>query len=51
MAEKIKKNEELQLDDSVKQNSKGQVILGQLYGPCADFINPTRNGRVYDQSL
>lgn len=46
-----KKNEELQLDDSVKQNSKGQVILGQLYGPCADFINPTRNGRKYDESL
>lgn len=45
------KNEELKLDDSVKQNSKGQVILGQLYGPCADFLNPTRNGRMYDESL
>lgn len=45
------KNEALQLDDSVKQNSKGQVILGRLRGPCADFINPTRNGRKYDESL
>ncbi|WP_300924741.1 hypothetical protein [uncultured Clostridium sp.] len=46
-----KKNEVLQLDDTVKQNSKGEVILGQLYGPCADIINPTRNGRKYDEAL
>lgn len=45
------KNEALKLDDSVKQNSKGQVILGRLTGPCADFIHPTRNGRKYDESL
>lgn len=45
------KKEELKFDDSVKQNSKGQVILGRLYGPCADFINATRNGRKYDESL
>lgn len=49
MAER--KNETLKLDDSVKQNSRGQVILGRLEGPCADFINPTRNGRQYDESL
>ena len=45
------KNEALKLDDSVKQNNKGQVILGRLTGPCADFIHPTRNGRKYDESL
>lgn len=45
------KNETLKLDDSVKQNDKGQTILGRLSGPCADFINPTRNGRKYDESL
>ncbi len=45
------KNEELILDDSIKQNNKGQVILGKLSGPCADFLNPTRNGRMYDESL
>lgn len=45
------KNETLKLDDSVKQNDKGQAILGRLSGPCADFINPTRNGRKYDESL
>lgn len=44
-------NEALKLDDSVKQNDKGQVILGRLTGPCADFIQPTRNGRKYDESL
>ena len=48
--EKVKR-EELQLDDSVKQNNKGQVILGRLTGPCADFLNPTRNGRQYDETL
>ena len=45
------KNETLKLDDSVKQNNKGQTILGRLSGPCADFINPTRNGRKYDEPL
>lgn len=45
------KNETLKLDDSVKQNSKGQVILGRLEGPCADFFCPTRNGRQYDETL
>lgn len=45
------KNEALKLDDTVKINDRGQTILGTLEGPCADFINPTRNGRVYDQSL
>ena len=50
MANKLNKAE-LQLDDTVKVNSKGSVILGRLAGPCADVINPTRNGRKYDESL
>ena len=45
------KTEVLKLDDTVKENKKGQVILGRLTGPCADFLNPTRNGRQYDESL
>ena len=45
------KKEDLVLDDTVKKNSKGEVILGQLYGPCADFLLPTRNGRGYSESL
>ena len=47
----IKTNEELSLDDSVKVNKNGSPILGRLQGPCADFINSTRNGRKYDESL
>ncbi len=47
----IKANEELSLDDSVKVNNKGNPILGRLQGPCADFLQPTRNGRKYDESL
>lgn len=43
------KNERLILDDSVKQNKKGEAILGKLYGPVAEFIVPTRNGRMYDE--
>ena len=46
----IKTNEELSLDDSVKVNKSGNPILGRLQGPCADFLQPTRNGRKYDES-
>ena len=51
MADTVKRNEELVLDDSVKMNSKGEAILGVLEGPCADVINPTRNERQYDEEL
>lgn len=44
-------NEELKFDDSVKVNSRGDPILGRLTGPCADIINPTRNGRKYSNEL
>lgn len=43
--------EELTFDNSVKVNSKGDPILGRLTGPCADIINPTRNGRKYSNEL
>lgn len=45
------KQEQLELDDTVKTNKTGNPILGRLSGPCADFINPTRNGRKYTQAL
>lgn len=48
---KIKKTEELQLDDSIKVNRKGEAILGRLTGPCADIVNPTRNERFYSEQL
>lgn len=48
--EKIKQ-EELQFDNSVLRSEKGSPILGRLSGPCADIINPTRNGRKYSEKL
>lgn len=51
MKDKIKRTEELQLDDSVKMNRKGEAILGRLTGPCADIVNPTRNERFYSEQL
>ena len=52
MAEnKVVKQEELVLDDTIKTNKRGEAILGVLEGPCADVINPTRNDRQYDEEL
>ena len=51
MSDTVKRREELELNDTVKKNSKGEAILGQLTGPCADFILPTRNGRGYSEDL
>ena len=33
------------------EEMKARGILGRLIGPVADFINPTRNGRSYSESL
>ena len=30
---------------------KSRGILGRLTGPCADIVNPTRNGRKYSEEL
>lgn len=43
--------EELQFDNAAKVSTKGSAILGRLHGPCADIINPTRNGRKYSKEL
>ena len=45
------KLEELKLNDDIKVNKDGKPILGTLEGPCADFIDSTRNGRMYDEDL
>lgn len=45
------KKPDLILDDSVKQNKRGEAILGRLYGPCADIIHSTRNGRKYPEKV
>lgn len=33
------------------EQKEARGILGQLSGAVADFLNPTRNGRMYDESL
>lgn len=43
-----KKDEKLTYIPSDKNNT---AILGTLVGPCADIINPTRNGRGYSEDL
>lgn len=45
---KLKNNEDLTLK---KQPNKNKAVLGTLEGPCADIINPTRNGRKYSDEL
>ena len=35
-------------DDKINQND---AVLGTLEGPCADFIDGTRNGRHYSEEL
>lgn len=43
-----KRDEKLTYIPSDKNNT---AILGTLVGPCADIINPTRNGRGYSEDL
>lgn len=47
----IKNIEQLKYDSSVTSDKHGKAILGVLEGPCADFVNATRNGRLYSQEL
>lgn len=44
-----KKDEKLTYIPSADKNNS--AILGTLVGPCADIINPTRNGRGYSEDL
>ena len=43
--------ETLAFKELSEEEKKSRGILGRLYGPCADFINPTRNGRTYPEEL
>lgn len=45
------KNEELTLSKDTTFDNKGGSILGILEGPVADFVHPTRNGRLYNEEL
>ena len=45
------KNEKLQFQELTAEEKAKRGILGRLYGPCADIINPTRNDRKYSEEL
>lgn len=49
MLKKIK--EGLKYQKLTEEEKKSRHILGRLVGTCADFINPTRNGRGYSETL
>jgi hypothetical protein len=51
MIESLKKNETFQYQKLTPEEMAKKGILGRLVGPCADFINPTRNGRKYTEEL
>jgi hypothetical protein len=44
-------NEELSYEKLSPEEMEARRILGRLYGPCADIINATRNGRKYSEEL
>lgn len=50
MLEKLK-NKHFEYKKLTEEEQKSRGILGRLIGPCADFINPTRNGRAYTEEL
>lgn len=35
----------------IPEHGENKAILGTLEGPCADFVHPTRNGRMYGEEL
>lgn len=51
MIKKMKTNEGFEYVKLTPEEMKARGILGRLAGPCADFINPTRNGRGYSEQL
>ena len=51
MLEKLNKNETFEYQKLSPEEMKAKGVLGYLVGPCADFINPTRNGRGYNEEL
>ena len=48
---KDKIKEALSFQDLTEEEKQQRGILGRLYGPCASICIPTRNGRLYQESL
>ena len=51
MIEKISQQETLNFKDLSAEEKERRGILGVLYGPIADIVRPTRNGRKYPEKL
>lgn len=51
MLESVNTDDKLVFADLSEEEKKKRGILGRLYGPCADVIQPTRNGRKYSDKL
>ena len=51
MLESVSANDKLIFADLSEEEKKKRGILGRLYGPCADIIKSTRNGRRYSDKL
>lgn len=47
----MNEKKELTTSGTSSRDKRNKAILGTLTGPCADIINPTRNGRKYDEAL
>ena len=43
--------ETLAFEELTPEEKEKRHILGRLYGPIADIVNPTRNGRKYSEQL
>lgn len=48
---KDKIRETLAFKELTEEEKSKKHILGRLYGPIADIVNPTRNGRKYSEQL
>ena len=51
MTVKDKLMETFKFKDLSPEEKEKRGILGRLYGPCASISIPTRNGRLYSESL
>ena len=51
MLENVSMNDKLTFADLSEEEKQKRGILGRLYGPCADIIHSTRNGRKYSDKL
>ena len=51
MLESVNQNDKLTFAELTPEEKERRGILGRLYGPCADIIRGTRNGRKYSAEL